>query len=156
MKKITILALTYLLFMYGAIAQNGYYSNYTYYYSDEDYRDASDYDEVINMLTLDGYTISEERVADLKQGETAYTFKTFLGPLKYIIVGISDDPYVYDVDLQVYDGDRYTYAKDDKPNKAAVTRIYPYGTEEMEVVIKNARSYTPNYKSTCKFVIAYK
>jgi hypothetical protein len=155
MKKILFLAFSMLAFTFWAQSQNASYNNSNDYYSDDDYKEALDYKEVISMLKADGYNISNEYYATLKEGETAYNFKTFYGYTNYIIVAISNDLNVSDLDLYVYNNGSL-YAKDDKSDEIAVTHIYTYVSKYMKVVVKNAASDTPEDESTCRFVVAYK
>ena len=116
----------------------------------------SDYNEVLSLLKDKGYTISTEQVADLKQGETAYHFKTFYNNLDYVIVAMSDDDDVSDVDIYLYEDNGDEYTKDTDTKNVAVVKMSPLVTREMKIVIKNYASNSPNYASKCRFVVAYK
>jgi hypothetical protein len=117
---------------------------------------SSEYRQVLSLLKDKGYSISTEQVADLKQGETAYHFKTFYKNLDYVIVAMSDDDDVTDVDVYLYEEDGDEYTKDTDTKNVAVVKMSPLLTRDMKVVIKNYASNSPNYASKCRFVIAYK
>jgi len=117
---------------------------------------SSEYRQVLALLKDKGYSISTEQVADLKQGETAYHFKTFYKNLDYVIVAMSDDDDVSDVDVYLYEEDGDEYTKDTDTKNVAVVKMSPLVTRDMKVVIKNYASSSPNYASKCRFVVAYK
>lgn len=114
------------------------------------------YHEVLSLLKDKGYSISTEQVADLKQGETAYHFKTFYQNLDYVIVAMSDDDDVTDVDIYLYEQNGDEYTKDTDTKNLAVVKMSPLVTRDMKIVIKNYASNSPNYGSKCRFVVAYK
>src|SRR6476660_2734973 len=101
MKKILMMAFSLILLAPLAKAQNISFR----YYDDNDYRSTYEYQEVLDMLKEDGYAISTERYATLKEGQTAYYYKTFYPNHDYIIVGISNDVNVSDIDLHIYGED---------------------------------------------------
>ncbi len=152
MKKIFILSLLTLAVFFGANVQ----AQYAGRLDDMDYKSAENYQELKVLLRLDGWTISTEQYAYLKQGESAYFYKTFQNALDYIIVGISDDNDVTDIDLHLYNSDGSEYDKDDTPDAAAEIWVSPYYTGQLRLTIKNAGSNTPHYASKCRFVIAYR
>ena len=140
MKKIVILASAFFLFALGVKAQSA----------------SADYKEAIALLKDKGYSISTEQYAYLKEGETAYNLKTFYANLDYVVVAMSDDDNVNDVDIYLYDDDGSEYAKDADSKSVAVLTVSPLVTRDMKVVIKNYSSSTPGTTSKCRFVIAYK
>ena len=152
MKKILLLSLSLAFITIGIHAQ----SIYSKIDEDFEYKYCLDYKDVLAQLRLDGYTIVTQSYGTLKQAESAYKLYSFLPYRDYIIVGISNDYNVTDVDLHVYDKHGYVYEKDDGPDDVAVVHIYTYSTQQMKVMIKNAKTDTPDDKSTCRFVIAYK
>ncbi len=117
---------------------------------------SEDYKEAIAILKDKGYSISTEQYAYLKEGETAYNMKTFYANLDYVIVAMSDDDNVNDVDIYLYDDDGSEYSKDADSKSVAVLTVSPLVTREMKIVIKNYSSSTPDVTSKCRFVVAYK
>src|SRR3569833_128362 len=97
---------------------------------------SSEYRQVLALLKDKGYSISTEQVADLKQGETAYHFKTFYKNLDYVIVAMSDDDDVTDVDVYLYEEDGDEYTKDTDTKNVAEVKLSRLVTRDMKVVIK--------------------
>jgi hypothetical protein len=116
----------------------------------------TDYREYVAYLKQNGYSISAELYADLKQGASATHTKYFSSGLHYIIVACSDDGEVRDLDIYVYDNDGNVYVKDTKASSFAVVDMTLMFSRNMEVAIKNYSSNYPNYSSRCRFFIAYK
>jgi hypothetical protein len=127
------------------------FSNYSFSQSQ-----SARYKELRGLLISEGYSISTEQYADLKQGGTAGYTKTFYEGTSYVIVAISDDSDVSDVDVYLRYTDGTEYSKDTDSESLAILKFNPTYTREMRVVIKNYASRTPNYASRCRFIIAYK
>lgn len=116
----------------------------------------SSYSELKAYLKNQGYSISTEQYADLKQGETAGHTKEFYKGTSYVIVAMSEDNDVKDVDIYLNNLDGSEYLKDTDTESVAVIKFDPSFTRSMRVVVKNYRSDTPYYASRCRFIIAYK
>lgn len=114
------------------------------------------YREVKAYLRREGYTISNDLYADLRQGNTSYYHKTFYAGLSYIIVALSDDRDVRDVDVCLYESNGDKYECDTDTEVAAAITFSPSFQRTMRVEIINYRSNTPNYASRCRYIIAYK
>ena len=112
--------------------------------------------EIRDWLKHNGYKILPEQVANLKQGESAHHSRTFYKEYEYVIIGLSDDDDVTDVDLFLQRMDGTEFDKDDDSDDSALINFDPTFTREMKVVIKNYSSRTPNYASKCRIIIAYK
>ena len=112
--------------------------------------------ELKSYLASEGYSVSTEQYADLAQGSTAGHSKSFYSGNKYVIVAISEDGDVTDIDIYLYRADGSEYSKDASSSKVAILEFEPTFSREMRVVIKNYASNTPYYKSRCKFLIFYK
>lgn len=152
MKKYFIILLFLSLITKKEFAQNVSYG----YYSDADIKSAWSYSQVKNMLLADGYTISQELYADLQEGGTTYKWKTYTEGNDYIIVAVSDDDDVLDLDLYLYNSNLDLYDSDDERDDIAIIHYSPYYTKQMKVVVKNSSSYNAGYAHRCKFIIAYK
>lgn len=113
-------------------------------------------DEIKDWVEEKGYTIATTQYATLKEGETAYHYRNLYSTREYIIVAFSEDKDVKDVDVFLYDDDGSELRKDADASSLAIVKFSPSYTREMKIVIKNCRSYTPSYASTCRFVVAYK
>lgn len=116
----------------------------------------AEYKEIKALLLSEGYEVSTEQYADLAQGETAGHTKTFYEGNDYIIVAVSDDDDVSDVDIYLNYTNGDNYDKDTSVDNSAILTFSPSFTREMRVVIKNYASSTPTYQSRCRFIIAYK
>jgi hypothetical protein len=108
-----------------------------------------------------GYKIIVEQYANLSQGSTAGYTKTFYGSNDYMIIAVSDDSDVTDLDVfvkdtDVYSNDGHTLYADSDATNIGVIRFSQYSESTMRVVIKNYSSLTPNYASTVRFLIAHK
>ena len=138
MKKIILMLVVSLLFSLNIYGQSG------------------NYFELMGRLSHNGYSISTDRYADLKQGQTTSYTRTFYEGTEYLIFGLSDDNDVLDVDIYLYRMDGTEYDKDTDSESVAVVEFYPSFTREMKVTVKNYSSLTPNYASRCRIIIAYK
>jgi hypothetical protein len=114
------------------------------------------YLELKAYLISEGFSIATEQYADLKQGGTAGHNRTFYSGTSYVIVAVSDDNDVSDVDIYVNYTSGETYMKDTDPSNCAVVQFTPSFKRDMRVVIKNHTSRTPNYASRCRFIVGYK
>jgi hypothetical protein len=114
------------------------------------------YNYAKSYLRENGYTISADQQADLAQGETAGHVKTFYSGNRYMIIALSDDSDVSDVDVFLYYTNGTLDSKDADTEKIAVLTFEPSYTRDMRVVVKNYASSTPRYKSKCRIIIGYK
>ena len=114
------------------------------------------YNEAKGYIRDKGYSISAEQYADLSQGAEAGYTKTFYEGLSYIIIAMSDDADVTDVDVYLRYPSGTAYDKDADSDRLAVIHFTPTYTREMRVVVKNYASNTPNYKSKCRILIGAK
>ena len=114
------------------------------------------YRELKAYLINEGFSISTEQYADLAQGETAGHTKTFYKGTSYVIIAVSDDNDVRDVDIYLNNTNGGEYDKDTSTESYAVLKFEPSFTRDMRIVIKNYASNTPYYSSRCRFIIAYK
>ncbi len=112
--------------------------------------------EMRAYLEQNGYTISKEIYADLKEGGSAYHWKTFYSGTSYVIIAYSEDYGVQDIDIYLYDNDgKSLLVRDTERDLFAIVTYEPYVTREMKVVIKNFDSVSSYRKYNCKFIIAY-
>ena len=120
--------------------------------------ESSTYIEVKALIKNRGYSIksNSERYANLSQGQEAGDNWTFYAGTSYIIVTLSDDDDVTDMDLYLKNTDGSVYTKDTDTDAIAVIQFSPGFTRDMKVVMKNYSSRTPNYKSRCRYIIGYK
>ncbi|MDR2495655.1 MAG: hypothetical protein LBD21_00785 [Tannerellaceae bacterium] len=114
------------------------------------------YREAKALIINNGYKIASEQYADLAQGESATYTKEFYKGNEYIIIGMSDDSDVNDVDIYLKSTDGEEYTKDADSSDVAVVRFEPSFSRSMRVVIKNYDSDTPTYESRCRILIGYK
>lgn len=149
MKKYFIILLALTLITTKNFAQG-------YHYKDIDYKGALTYSEIKNMLIADDYTISDERYSDLKKDETGSFWRTFYPGYEYIIVGISNDIEVNDIDLFCYDTDLQSYTYDNSDDDIAILHVTVNYTRKLKITIKNSGSDTPYNTSRCRFIVAYK
>ena len=110
----------------------------------------------LRVLRSYGYTIGDEEKVNCVEGGTGYYYHTFSQGLSYIIVGCSDDENVSDVDLFLYDDDGNELKRDADTSKLAILSFVPNYDVRLKVVIKNYKSATPYFASTCRFVVAFK
>lgn len=112
--------------------------------------------EKLKQVAIDkGYQIVTEKYADLAQGETASASMQFYPGYNYIIIGLSDDSDVEDVDLFVNYTDGTEGLKDDEDSPIAYIEFHMTGNfREMNVIIKNYKSKSPSYNSKCRFFVA--
>lgn len=113
------------------------------------------YDETVEYLRANGFSISKELYCDLKQGQYCYNTKTFSAGLKYIIVACSEDYKVKDIDILVYYQSGTLYVKDEKIDRCGILSFTPTFDTTLNVYIKNYSSDS-YYSSRVKYVIAYK
>ena len=139
MKKFVLLCLIQILWLYG--------------FSQEQ---STKYKELKGYLQSKGYSISTEQYANLAQGGEATYVKTFYENTSYAIIAMSDDSDVIDVDVYLKYKNGTVYSKDTDAENVAIITFDPSYTRDMQVVIKNYSSRTPNYKSRCRFIIGYK
>jgi len=95
----------------------------------------SKYSETIDYLKNKGYKISADQYADLKQGGSASYTKTFYEGTTYMIVGLSDDNDVQDVDIYLKRMDGTDYDKDTDTERIAVVQFSPTFTREMKKLL---------------------
>ena len=114
------------------------------------------YKEIKAILQNQGFSISVEQYADLAQGGTAHHDKEFYKDTEYVIIGMSDDDDVNDVDITLQSMSGEEYSKDTDSSSLALVRFEPSFSRKMRVIIKNYDSDTPSYKSRCRILIGYK
>ena len=114
------------------------------------------YKEMKALLKSEGYTISEEYYSDLAEGAFFYNTKMFYTDNHYLIVALSDDADVQDVDLYLYEEDGSEYEKDTDTDAMAVIHFEPVVGRTMKMSVKNYDSDTPNYESRCWLIVAFK
>lgn len=110
----------------------------------------------LRVLKSYGYTIGDEEKVNCVEGGTGYYYHTFSKGLTYIIVGCSDDENVSDVDLFLYDLDGNELKRDTDVSNLAMLSFVPNYDVRLKVVIMNYKSSTPDFASTCRFVVAFK
>lgn len=120
------------------------------------YPQGSTLDQITSALKAENYLIVENRYANLKQGEISYQFRTILQGLSYIFIAYSEDIDVRDIDVYLYDSDGSVLKSDTKVINLAAVAITPSYSREIKIVMKNYKSFTPNYASLCRYIIAYK
>ena len=114
------------------------------------------YKEGVKKLKELGYTIADEMKVNISEGMTGYSYRKFYGSLKYAVFAISEDKDVIDLDVYVYNEDGEVVEKDaDESDIAVVSFKTGYDTDG-KIVIKNYKSKDPDYKSLCRYVVAYK
>lgn len=113
------------------------------------------YYQAQGMSKANGYNIGTEQYGTASQGNTVYSWLDF-NPGDYMILALSDDSDVKDVDIFVYDeyGNLVIKDADDSPVAAVAFHCDYY--KRYKVVMKNYKSNDPNYASILRFYVAYK
>ena len=115
-----------------------------------------EYREVKDYLNNLGFKITNELYADLAQDESTEHVATFSSDKDYILIGMSDDEDVNDVDIYLYTMDDDVFEKDTDETNVAVITFEPKFTRKMKVIVTNFDSDTPGYESRCRILIAEK
>jgi hypothetical protein len=115
----------------------------------------SRYETMKNYVRSQGYNIGSEQSAAIVQGGTAYTYLNF-APSEYMIVAVSNDEDVTDLDVAIYLPTGVVLAKDDDESSIAVATFTVYWDVQMKVVMTNYASNTPYYASTCRYFVAWR
>lgn len=115
------------------------------------------YNELKQLYRNNGYSIGNEQIVYCVEGQTGYTIMNFTPSTEYVIVAMSDDAYVTDVDLYLYYYDTGTlFDKDDDELNVAILSFGCSSNTKTKIVIKNVKSYTPKYASPLRYFIAYR
>lgn len=140
MKKIIVLCL-FILCSFGVFAQ---YPQVYY--------------NAVEIITDAGYEVSNSNsfYGNIQQSEIFYANKTFYYGHEYIIVGISEDPDVKDVDIYLYYLNGNLLGSDNSTKAISVLYFTPSINVTLQIQCKNYRSTDPYYSSTCWILIGYK
>lgn len=104
-----------------------------------------------------GYNIGNEQNFKCVQGSSFYSIMNFSPSSQYVVVAMSDDSDVLDVDVYLYYSDGTLFMKDtDSSNIAIISFNCTSYVNNTKIYVKNYSSRTPNYASTLRFFIAYK
>lgn len=114
------------------------------------------YQDGVQKLKDMGYTIADEMKVNISEGMTGYSHRHFYGSLKYAIFAVSEDKDVIDLDIYVYDENGEVYEKDTDESDIAVITFKTGYDMDGKIVVKNYKSNDPDYKSLCRYVVAYK
>ena len=114
------------------------------------------YYELKNYYINYGYSIGLEQYANVTEGMTAYINVKFYPNTSYVIVAMSDDNDVLDVDIFTYYTSGNLFMKDNDNSSVAIVSFNCYSESSLKVVIKNYSSRTPRYASCLRYFIAYK
>ena len=115
------------------------------------------YYELKNYYRGLGYSIGNEKYQTCIQGASFYSYMNFSPSSEYVIVAMSDDSDVLDVDIFMYYSDGSLFMKDsDSSNLAIISFSCSSYVNNTIIYVKNYSSTTPNYASTLRFFIAYK
>jgi hypothetical protein len=114
------------------------------------------YLEGVKKIEKLGYTIADEMNVNISESMTGYSYRHFYGSLNYVVFAISEDKDVTDLDVYVYDEDGEVIEKDADESDMAVISFNTGRDMEGKIVIKNYKSNDPDYKSLCRYVVAYK
>ncbi|MBN1214216.1 MAG: hypothetical protein JXA99_02115 [Candidatus Lokiarchaeota archaeon] len=116
------------------------------------------YYNAVQIMNDAGYTVANSNsfYGNIQQSEFIYANKTFYSGTDYIIVGISEDLDVKDVDIHLYYLNGVLLGKDDDSDDVAVLYFSPTYDITLQVQCKNYRSTDPYYKSKCWILIGYK
>jgi hypothetical protein len=117
------------------------------------------YEGVKSYITSLGYTISssDDLYSSLKVGEYYTRDRTFYAENSYVIVAMSDDRDVTDVDLTLYYPSYNKWKEDTSVNRIAVIEFSPsYRWDNCHIRYKNYASSTPTYASRVYMFVAYK
>lgn len=117
---------------------------------------SSAYLESKQIVLNNGYTIVDEKEADISQGNYLFNYRTFIKGNDYVIVAASDDYDVLDVDIYLYYMDGDVRNKDNDDSRIAVINFSPSTTIDLKISVYNYLSKTPTYLSKCRYFIAYK
>ena len=119
---------------------------------------SAEYYKVTKFMKDRGWTLSaDNRTANLKEGGyTTWWNRHYYANLEYAVVAFSDDPDVEDVDVEVRDLDGDLIAKDDDEESWAIARFQLDYAQTLKVKMTNYSSQTPNYASSCRYLIFYK
>lgn len=117
---------------------------------------SNDYNQAKQLALDNGYTIAEEKVADIAQGAFLYNYRTFYQGTSYVIFATSDDSDVKDVDIYLSYMDGDIRNKDNDYSNIAVISFTPGATLNLKISVYNFSSNTPLYESRCRYFIAYK
>src|SRR5690242_5175532 len=84
-------------------------------------QNSKEYDRVVAYMKSEGYTqTADNRWADIKVGGyTSWWSRSYYANLKYAVVAFSDDPDVYDVDVEVRDVTDALVAEDNSKDRWA-------------------------------------
>lgn len=116
----------------------------------------SAYYDVQRLCISKGYSIGLEEQGLANQGSTVYSWVNFTGGNDYIIVAMSDDSDVKDVDVFLYTESGILLKKDADESNLGMIFFSPRYNNRLKIIIKNYRSDTPNYRSTLRYFIAYR
>lgn len=114
------------------------------------------YNDLKALYRSYGYVIGLEEEANISQGNTAFSNVTFRNGNEYVIVAMSDDTDVQDIDIYTYYTSGALFLKDDDNSKIAIVSFNCYYSVILQIVIKNYSSLTPRWESKVRYFIAYK
>lgn len=114
------------------------------------------YFDAKNYYRSYGYSIGLEQVVTLAQGGLGYSYVNFYSGHEYVIVALSDDSDVLDVDIFTYYPSGDLFMKDSDNSKLAIVHFECTGSNQLKIIVKNYSSLTPTYLSTVRYFVAYK
>jgi hypothetical protein len=119
---------------------------------------SDEYNKVVRDMKAKGWTqTADNRVAKLKEGGyTTWWNRSFYAALEYAVVAFSDDQDVEDVDVEVRDLDDDLIAKDDDVDPRAMATFTLKKERTLKIKMTNYASSTPDYASSCRYLIFYR
>jgi hypothetical protein len=119
---------------------------------------SDEYDKVVRYFKDKGWTqTADNRVAKLKEGGyTTWWSRSFYAALEYAGGGFSDDKDVEDIDIEVRTLDNGLISKDDASDTWAIATFTLKSQETLKIKMTNHKSETPDYASSCRYLIFYR
>lgn len=120
------------------------------------YAQSPRYLEAKALLRESGYTIYDEKTYSLKKGQKASYTRQFYSSSEYVIVGLSDDGDVSDIDIKLYETSGELYKKDTATDAVPWVSFDPSVSRSMKIEVLNYDTSTPNYASPIRLIVAGK
>ena len=103
-----------------------------------------------------GYSWSETKSVKLREGESAYFWRTFYSGNDYAILAFSENSNVYDLDLHIYDKEGSLIDKSITDAGFEMIEFTQSDTKQVKIVINNYKCSPDQVVYKCKFMIFYK
>jgi len=121
-------------------------------------QNSKEYDRVVAYMKSEGYTqTADNRWADIKKGGyTTWWERSYYANLTYAVVAFSDDPDVYDIDVEVRDQNDALVAEDKSKDRWATATFTLNVGATLKIKMTNEGSNNPDNLSRCRYLIFYK